>query len=157
MNANNSAELLNPANKNQNQDGPEMIGAEILVHALHAEGVEYVWGYPGGSVLFIYDEIFKQDKFEHILVRHEQAAVHAADGYARATGNVGVALVTSGPGVTNAVTGIATAYMDSIPMVIITGNVPTAAIGEDAFQECDTVGITRPIVKHNFLVKDPAD
>ena len=157
MNANTSAELLNPANKNQNQNGPEMIGAEILVHALHAEGVEYVWGYPGGSVLFIYDEIFKQDKFEHILVRHEQAAVHAADGYARATGKVGVALVTSGPGVTNAVTGIATAYMDSIPMVIITGNVPTAAIGEDAFQECDTVGITRPIVKHNFLVKDPAD
>ncbi len=158
MNANNnSAELLNPASNTQNQDGPEMIGAEILVHALHAEGVEYVWGYPGGSVLFIYDEIFKQDKFEHILVRHEQAAVHAADGYARATGNVGVALVTSGPGVTNAVTGIATAYMDSIPMVIITGNVPTAAIGEDAFQECDTVGITRPIVKHNFLVKDPAD
>ncbi|TXI11268.1 MAG: acetolactate synthase 3 catalytic subunit [Polynucleobacter sp.] len=157
MNANTSAELLNPANKNQSQNGPEMIGAEILVHALHAEGVEYVWGYPGGSVLFIYDEIFKQDKFEHILVRHEQAAVHAADGYARATGKVGVALVTSGPGVTNAVTGIATAYMDSIPMVIITGNVPTAAIGEDAFQECDTVGITRPIVKHNFLVKDPAD
>ena len=157
MNANTSAELLNPANKNQNQNGPEMIGAEILVHALHAEGVEYVWGYPGGSVLFIYDEIFKQDKFEHILVRHEQAAVHAADGYARATGKVGVALVTSGPGVTNAVTGIATAYMDSIPMVIITGNVPTNAIGEDAFQECDTVGITRPIVKHNFLVKDPAD
>ena len=158
MNANNtSAELLSPASNKQNQDGPEMIGAEILVKALHAEGVEYVWGYPGGSVLFIYDEIFKQDKFEHILVRHEQAAVHAADGYARATGNVGVALVTSGPGVTNAVTGIATAYMDSIPMVIITGNVPTAAIGEDAFQECDTVGITRPIVKHNFLVKDPAD
>jgi acetolactate synthase-1/2/3 large subunit len=134
-----------------------MIGAEILVHALHAEGVEFVWGYPGGSVLYIYDEIFKQNKFEHILVRHEQAAVHAADGYARATGNVGVALVTSGPGVTNAVTGIATAYMDSIPMVIITGNVPTHAIGEDAFQECDTVGITRPIVKHNFLVKDVKD
>ncbi|MBU3600533.1 acetolactate synthase 3 catalytic subunit [Polynucleobacter sp. 30F-ANTBAC] len=156
MNTTTSAELLNPA-KNQTPNGPEMIGAEILVHALHAEGVEYVWGYPGGSVLFIYDEIFKQDKFEHILVRHEQAAVHAADGYARATGNVGVALVTSGPGVTNAVTGIATAYMDSIPMVIITGNVPTNAIGEDAFQECDTVGITRPIVKHNFLVKDPAD
>jgi acetolactate synthase-1/2/3 large subunit len=157
MNANNSAELLNPANKNTDQLGPEMIGAEILVHALHAEGVEFVWGYPGGSVLYIYDEIFKQDKFEHILVRHEQAAVHAADGYARATGKVGVALVTSGPGVTNAVTGIATAYMDSIPMVIITGNVPTHAIGEDAFQECDTVGITRPIVKHNFLVKDVAD
>ncbi len=156
MNTITNAELSNPA-KNQTPIGPEMIGAEILVKALHAEGVEYVWGYPGGSVLFIYDEIFKQDKFEHILVRHEQAAVHAADGYARATGNVGVALVTSGPGVTNAVTGIATAYMDSIPMVIITGNVPTHAIGEDAFQECDTVGITRPIVKHNFLVKDPAD
>ena len=156
MNTITNAELLKPA-KNQTPIGPEMIGAEILVKALHAEGVEYVWGYPGGSVLFIYDEIFKQDKFEHILVRHEQAAVHAADGYARATGNVGVALVTSGPGVTNAVTGIATAYMDSIPMVIITGNVPTHAIGEDAFQECDTVGITRPIVKHNFLVKDPAD
>lgn len=138
-------------------DAPEIIGAEILVRALHAEGVEYVWGYPGGSVLYIYDEIFKQDKFEHILVRHEQAAVHAADGYARATGKVGVALVTSGPGVTNAVTGIATAYMDSIPMVIITGNVPSTMIGEDAFQECDTVGITRPIVKHNFLVKDVRD
>jgi acetolactate synthase-1/2/3 large subunit len=134
-----------------------MIGAEMLVKALHKEGVEYVWGYPGGSVLFIYDEIFKQDKFEHILVRHEQAAVHAADGYARATGKVGVALVTSGPGVTNAVTGIATAYTDSIPMVIISGNVPTYAIGEDAFQEADTVGITRPIVKHNFLVKDVKD
>lgn len=139
------------------QPTPEMIGAEMLVHALHVEGVEYVWGYPGGAVLFIYDEIFKQDKFEHILVRHEQAAVHAADGYARATGKVGVALVTSGPGVTNAVTGIATAYTDSIPMVIITGNVPTYAIGEDAFQEADTVGITRPIVKHNFLVKDVND
>ena len=139
------------------QPAPEMIGAEMLVYALHAEGVEYVWGYPGGAVLFIYDEIFKQDKFEHILVRHEQAAVHAADGYARATGKVGVALVTSGPGVTNAVTGIATAYTDSIPMVIITGNVPTYAIGEDAFQEADTVGITRPIVKHNFLVKDVND
>jgi acetolactate synthase-1/2/3 large subunit len=135
----------------------EMIGAEMLVKALHKEGVEYVWGYPGGSVLFIYDEIFKQDKFEHILVRHEQAAVHAADGYARATGKVGVALVTSGPGVTNAVTGIATAYTDSIPMVIISGNVPTHAIGEDAFQEADTVGITRPVVKHNFLVKDVKD
>ena len=136
---------------------PEMIGAEMLVQALHKEGVEFVWGYPGGSVLFIYDEIFKQDKFEHILVRHEQAAVHAADGYARATGKVGVALVTSGPGVTNAVTGIATAYTDSIPMVIISGNVPTYAIGEDAFQEADTVGITRPVVKHNFLVKDVKD
>ena len=145
------------ANSHSTANAPEMIGAEMLVHALHKEGVEYVWGYPGGSVLFIYDEIFKQDKFEHILVRHEQAAVHAADGYARATGKVGVALVTSGPGVTNAVTGIATAYTDSIPMVVISGNVPTYAIGEDAFQEADTVGITRPVVKHNFLVKDVKD
>ena len=145
------------ANTNTVAAPPEMIGAEMLVHALQKEGVEYVWGYPGGSVLFIYDEIFKQNKFEHILVRHEQAAVHAADGYARATGKVGVALVTSGPGVTNAVTGIATAYTDSIPMVIISGNVPTHAIGEDAFQEADTVGITRPVVKHNFLVKDVND
>ena len=144
-------------NPNSVEAPPEMIGAEMLVQALYKEGVEYVWGYPGGSVLFIYDEIFKQDKFEHILVRHEQAAVHAADGYARATGKVGVALVTSGPGVTNAVTGIATAYTDSIPMVIISGNVPTYAIGEDAFQEADTVGITRPVVKHNFLVKDVRD
>ena len=144
-------------NPNSVEAPPEMIGAEMLVQALHKEGVEFVWGYPGGSVLFIYDEIFKQDKFEHILVRHEQAAVHAADGYARATGKVGVALVTSGPGVTNAVTGIATAYTDSIPMVIISGNVPTYAIGEDAFQEADTVGITRPVVKHNFLVKDVRD
>jgi acetolactate synthase I/II/III large subunit len=145
------------ANPNSTANAPEMIGAEMLVKALHKEGVEYVWGYPGGSVLFIYDEIFKQDKFEHILVRHEQAAVHAADGYARATGKVGVALVTSGPGVTNAVTGIATAYTDSIPLVVISGNVPTYAIGEDAFQEADTVGITRPVVKHNFLVKDVKD
>ena len=135
----------------------ELRGAEILVKALQAEGVKYVWGYPGGAVLHIYDAFYKQDTIQHVLVRHEQAAVHAADGYARATGDVGVALVTSGPGVTNAVTGIATAYMDSIPMVIITGQVPTAAIGLDAFQECDTVGITRPIVKHNFLVKDARD
>lgn len=135
----------------------EFRGAEILVKALQAEGVKYVWGYPGGAVLHIYDAFYKQDTIQHVLVRHEQAAVHAADGYARATGDVGVALVTSGPGVTNAVTGIATAYMDSIPMVIVTGQVPTAAIGLDAFQECDTVGITRPIVKHNFLVKDVRD
>ncbi len=132
-------------------------GSEILVRCLQAEGVKYLWGYPGGAVLYIYDALYKQDTIEHVLVRHEQAAVHAADGYARATGDVGVALVTSGPGVTNAVTGIATAYMDSIPMVIITGQVPTPAIGLDAFQECDTVGITRPIVKHNFLVKDVRD
>jgi acetolactate synthase-1/2/3 large subunit len=136
---------------------PELRGAEILVKALQAEGVKYVWGYPGGAVLHIYDAFYKQDTIQHVLVRHEQAAVHAADGYARATGDVGVALVTSGPGVTNAVTGIATAYMDSIPMVIVTGQVPTHAIGLDAFQECDAVGITRPVVKHNFLVKDVRD
>ncbi len=136
---------------------PEMRGAEVLCAALAAEGVKYVWGYPGGAVLHIYDALYKQQSMKHILVRHEQAAVHAADGYARATGDVGVALVTSGPGATNAVTGIATAYMDSIPMVIITGQVPVPAIGLDAFQECDTVGITRPIVKHNFLVKDVRD
>ena len=135
----------------------ELMGADILVRCLQAEGVEYIWGYPGGAVLYIYDALYKQDSIQHVLVRHEQAAVHAADGYARATGKVGVALVTSGPGVTNAVTGIATAYMDSIPMVILTGQVPTHAIGQDAFQECDTVGITRPIVKHNFLVKDVRD
>ncbi len=132
-------------------------GSEILVRCLQAEGVKYLWGYPGGAVLYIYDALYKQETITHVLVRHEQAAVHAADGYARATGDVGVALVTSGPGVTNAVTGIATAYMDSIPMVIISGQVPTPAIGMDAFQECDTVGITRPIVKHNFLVKDVRD
>src|SRR3989338_2353178 len=135
----------------------ELRGAEILIKALQAEGVKHVWGYPGGAVLHIYDAFYKQDTIQHVLVRHEQAAVHAADGYARATGDVGVSLVTSGPGLTNAVTGIATAYMDSIPMVIIAGQVPAAAIGLDAFQECDTVGITRPIVKHNFLVKDVRD
>src|SRR5436853_7872477 len=132
-------------------------GAEIVVRCLQAEGVKHVFGYPGGAVLYIYDEIFKQDAFQHILVRHEQAAVHAADAYSRCSQQVGVALVTSGPGVTNAVTGIATAYMDSIPLVILTGQVPTHAIGQDAFQECDTVGITRPCVKHNFLVKDVHD
>ena len=136
---------------------PELRGAEILVKALQAENVKYIWGYPGGAVLHIYDAFYKQDTIQHVLVRHEQAAVHAADGYARATGEVGCALVTSGPGVTNAITGIATAYMDSIPMVVITGQVPSHAIGLDAFQECDTVGITRPIVKHNFLVKDAKD
>jgi acetolactate synthase-1/2/3 large subunit len=136
---------------------PELNGSEIMVRCLQAEGVKFMWGYPGGAVLYIYDALYKQDSIQHVLVRHEQAAVHAADGYARATGEVGVALVTSGPGVTNAITGIATAYMDSIPMVVITGQVPTPAIGLDAFQECDTVGITRPIVKHNFLVKDVRD
>ena len=135
----------------------QLTGAEIVIRCLQEEGIEYVFGYPGGAVLFLYDELFKQNKVKHILVRHEQGAVHAADGYARSTDKVGVALVTSGPGVTNAVTGIATAYMDSIPLVIITGQVPTHAIGQDAFQECDTVGITRPCVKHNFLVKDVKD
>ena len=132
-------------------------GAEIVIRCLQEEKVDYVFGYPGGAVLYIYDALFNQDKVRHVLVRHEQAAVHAADGYARSTENVGVALVTSGPGATNAVTGIATAYCDSIPMVIISGQVPTAAIGQDAFQEVDTVGITRPCVKHNFLVKDVRD
>jgi len=129
-------------------------GAEILVRCLKEEGVEHIFGYPGGSVLHIYDALYAQEDVQHILVRHEQAATHAADGYARASGKPGVVLVTSGPGVTNAVTGIATAYMDSIPMVIFSGQVPTALIGNDAFQEVDTVGITRPCVKHNFLVKD---
>ena len=135
----------------------ELTGAEIVVRCLQEEKVEHIFGYPGGAVLFIYDELFKQDKVKHILVRHEQGAAHAADGYSRSSQKVGVCLVTSGPGVTNAVTGIATAYMDSIPLVIITGQVPTHAIGLDAFQECDTVGITRPCVKHNFLVKDVKD
>ncbi|MBI4808619.1 MAG: acetolactate synthase 3 catalytic subunit [Nitrosomonadales bacterium] len=135
----------------------ELTGAEITIRCLQEEGVEYVFGYPGGAVLFIYDELFKQEQVKHVLVRHEQAAVHAADGYARSTEKVGVALVTSGPGVTNAVTGIATAYLDSIPMVVISGQVPTSFIGEDAFQEVDAVGITRPCVKHNFLVKDAKD
>ncbi|MGZ3252898.1 MAG: biosynthetic-type acetolactate synthase large subunit, partial [Burkholderiaceae bacterium] len=132
-------------------------GAEIVVKCLAEEGVEHVFGYPGGAVLYIYDAIFNQNKFQHILVRHEQAAIHAADAYSRSSQKVGVALVTSGPGVTNAVTGLATAYMDSIPMVVISGQVPSHAIGQDAFQECDTVGITRPCVKHNFLVKDVKD
>ena len=132
-------------------------GAEIVIRCLQEEKVDYVFGYPGGSVLNIYDELFKQDQVKHVLVRHEQGGVHAADGYARTSGKVGVALVTSGPGATNAVTGIATAYMDSIPMVVLTGQVPTFYIGQDAFQECDTVGITRHCVKHNFLVKDVRD
>jgi acetolactate synthase-1/2/3 large subunit len=132
-------------------------GAEILIHSLEKEKVEYIFGYPGGAVLYLYDELAKQDRIRHILVRHEQGAVHAADGYARATGRPGVALVTSGPGLTNAVTGIATAYMDSIPLVVISGQVPTSMIGLDAFQEVDAVGITRPCVKHNFLVKNVED
>ncbi|MSQ67927.1 MAG: acetolactate synthase 3 large subunit [Gammaproteobacteria bacterium] len=132
-------------------------GADILVRALSDEGVEFLFGYPGGAVLHIYDALYQQDKIKHILVRHEQGATHAADGYARATGKPGVVLVTSGPGATNAVTGIATAYMDSIPMVVITGQVPTHLIGNDAFQEVDSIGITRPCVKHNFLVERVED
>lgn len=139
------------------EQSSKLTGAEILVRCLHEEKVKFVFGYPGGAVLNIYDAIFQQNKFKHVLVRHEQAAIHAADAFSRSTGEVGVALVTSGPGATNAVTGIATAYMDSIPMVIISGQVPTYAIGQDAFQECDTVGITRPCVKHNFLIKDIKD
>ncbi len=137
--------------------GVELTGAEIVVRCLQEEGVEHVFGYPGGAVLYIYDALFNQDKVKHVLVRHEQGAAHAADGYSRASNRVGVCLVTSGPGLTNAVTGIATAHMDSIPMVILVGQVPTHAIGLDAFQEVDTVGITRPCVKHNFLVKDVAE
>ena len=140
-----------------NETTAPITGAEIVVRCLAEEGVKHVFGYPGGAVLYIYDAIFKQDKFQHILVRHEQAAVHAADAYSRCSNTTGVALVTSGPGVTNAVTGLSTAYMDSIPMVVISGQVPSHAIGQDAFQECDTVGITRPVVKHNFLVKDVKD
>src|SRR6516164_8453477 len=135
----------------------EMIGAEILVNALAEEGVEYVWGYPGGAVLYIYDELHKQKKFEHVLVRHEQAAAHAADGYARATGKVGVCVATSGPGATNLVTGLATAYMDSTPIVAITGQVARHFIGRDAFQETDVLGVTQPITKHNFLVQRVED
>ena len=135
----------------------ELTGAQIVVKSLKDEGVELVFGYPGGAALHIYDAFYSQEDVRHILVRHEQAATHAADGYARATGKTGVVLVTSGPGVTNAVTGIATAYMDSIPMVVLTGQVPTHLIGDDAFQEVDTIGITRPCVKHNFLVRDVKD
>jgi acetolactate synthase-1/2/3 large subunit len=135
----------------------ELTGAEILVRSLKEEGVEYLFGYPGGAVLHIYDALYQQEDVQHILVRHEQGATHAADGYARATGKPGAVLVTSGPGATNAVTGIATAYMDSVPMVVITGQVPIPLIGNDAFQEVDSVGITRPCVKHNFLVKSVED
>jgi acetolactate synthase-1/2/3 large subunit len=132
----------------------ELSGAQILVQSLKDEGVEYIFGYPGGAVLHLYDALFQQDDIKHILVRHEQGATHAADGYARATGKPGVVLVTSGPGATNAITGIATAYMDSIPLVVISGQVSMPVIGSDAFQEVDMVGISRPCVKHNFLVKD---
>lgn len=135
----------------------QLSGGEALIRALHDEGVEIIFGYPGGAVLHIYDAIFNQDKVEHILVRHEQAATHAADGYARGTGKPGVVLVTSGPGATNAITGIATAYMDSIPMVVISGQVESRLIGSDGFQETDMVGVSRPVVKHSFMVQDPAE
>ncbi|MEJ2061671.1 MAG: thiamine pyrophosphate-binding protein [Reinekea sp.] len=142
----------------KSQQQPEMLsGGEMLCRALHDEGVEYIYGYPGGSVLHIYDALHQQSQIKHILVRHEQAATHMADAYARATGKAGVVLVTSGPGATNAVTGIATAYMDSIPMVVITGQVMSHLIGGDAFQETDMVGISRPVVKHNMIVKNPKD
>jgi acetolactate synthase-1/2/3 large subunit len=135
----------------------EMTGAEMVIAALADQGVEHLFGYPGGAVLPIYDALFQQDKVQHILVRHEQGAVHAAEGYARSTGKVGTVLVTSGPGATNAVTGLTDAFCDSIPLVVITGQVPTHLIGNDAFQECDTVGITRPCTKYNYLVKTIAD
>ena len=141
----------------QQSNAPMLMGSELLVKSLEAENVKYIWGYPGGAALYIYDALYKQESIRHLLVRHEQAAVHAADGYARATGDVGVAMVTSGPGATNTITGIATAYMDSIPLVVITAQVPLSLIGQDAFQECDTIGITRPIVKHNFLISSPQE
>ena len=135
----------------------EMTGAEMVMAALADQGVEHIFGYPGGAVLPIYDALFQQKKVQHVLVRHEQGAVHAAEGYARSTGKVGTVLVTSGPGATNAVTGLTDALCDSIPLVVITGQVPTHLIGNDAFQECDTVGITRPCTKYNYLVKTVAD
>ena len=131
-----------------------MTGAAVIIRALIDQGVEVVFGYPGGAVLPIYDEIFKTNELRHVLVRHEQGAVHAAEGYARSTGKIGVVLVTSGPGATNAVTGLTDALMDSVPVICLTGQVPTHLIGNDAFQECDTTGITRPCTKHNYLVKD---
>ena len=157
-----NAGAIFPLNTQRDRNTVELTGAEIIIECLKAEGIDYVFGYPGGAVLHIYDAFYQQDKVQpdfvhHILVRHEQGATHAADGYARATGKPGVVLVTSGPGATNAVTGIATAYMDSIPMIVITGQVPKHLIGNDAFQEVDSVGITRPIVKHNFLINDVKD
>ena len=135
----------------------KMTGAQKLVRTLEELGVEYLFGYPGGAVIDIYDALSHSEKIKHVLARHEQGAVHMADGYARTTGKVGCALVTSGPGATNAVTAIATAYMDSIPLVVLTGQVATNLIGTDAFQEVDTMGITRPVVKHSFLCKSPLD
>jgi len=142
--------------KSNNTSG-QLTGSQIVIEALRRENTEVVFGYPGGAIMNVYDEIYKQDHFQHILTKHEQAAVHAADAYARSSGKVGVAIVTSGPGFTNAVTGLATAYTDSIPMVVISGQVPTAVIGTDAFQEIDAVGISRPCTKHNFLVNDVND
>src|SRR5882757_6854644 len=136
------------------QAGETMTGAQMVIRALKDQGVTHIFGYPGGAVLPIYDALFKAEGITHVLVRHEQGAVHAAEGYARSTGKPGVVLVTSGPGATNAVTGLTDALMDSIPLVVLTGQVPTHLIGTDAFQECDTVGITRPCTKHNWLVKD---
>ncbi|RKW41880.1 MAG: acetolactate synthase 3 large subunit [Moraxella sp.] len=141
----------------KNGETVHMSGGDLLVQALVDEGVEYIFGYPGGAVLHIYDALFKQDKIEHILVRHEQAAGHMADAYSRVTGKTGVVLATSGPGATNTVTAIATAFMDSIPMVVLAGQVPSGLIGDDAFQECDMIGISRPIVKHSFQVRDPKE
>jgi len=135
----------------------QLTGSQIVIEALKRENTDVVFGYPGGAIMNVYDEIYKQDHFQHILTKHEQAAVHAADAYARSSGKVGVAIVTSGPGFTNAVTGLATAYTDSIPMVVISGQVPTALIGTDAFQEIDAVGISRSCTKHNFLVNDVKD
>src|ERR1700758_850282 len=152
-----AASRLVPADSPESAASETMLGAQIVLNALAEQGVEVIFGYPGGAVLPIYDEIFKQNRIRHILVRHEQGAVHAAEGYARSTGKVGCVLVTSGPGATNAVTGLTDALMDSIPIVCITGQVPTHLIGSDAFQECDTVGITRPCTKHNYLVKSVAD
>jgi len=154
VSAQTQSESISDSHKKTTHD---ISGAEIVIRCLNAEKVKFVFGYPGGAVLHIYDEIYKQNGFQHVLVRHEQAAVHAADAFSRATGEVGVALVTSGPGATNAITGIATAFMDSVPLVVISGQVPVPAIGLDAFQEVDMVGITRPCVKHNFLVKDVRD
>src|SRR6476620_12529992 len=139
------------------QDTRTMTGAQVVIQALVEQGVEVIFGYPGGAVLPLYDALHQQDKLRHILVRHEQAAVHAAEGYARSTGKVGVVLVTSGPGATNTVTGLADALMDSVPLVCLTGQVPTHMIGTDAFQEADTVGITRPCTKHNYLIKRAED
>src|ERR1700743_488912 len=152
---------MQKASKNDDEDrAPQpmkITGAERVVRAIVDQGTDTVFGYPGGAVLPIYDALFKQNSLRHILVRHEQAATHAAEGYARSTGKVGVVLVTSGPGATNAVTGLTDALMDSVPIVCLTGQVPTHLIGNDAFQEADTTGITRPCTKHNYLVKDVAD